>query len=280
MLPMLKRGMKGGAVRHLQARLKVAGFDPGRIDGAFGPATEAALMAFQQAEGLLPDGVAGPRSWAALDPEAKALAGDALGLVDVDLAAVMFPSTPLGAIRVHLPHVVAGLREAGLVDGPMALMALATIRAETEGFEPVAERPSRFNTSPFGHPFDLYDRRRDLGNGGRPDGARYRGRGFVQLTGRANYRRAGERLGLGDALAAEPERACEPALAGRILAAYLAERERPIKLALLAGDLGGARRTVNGGGHGIGRFRDAYRLGERELRARERPASQAARSRP
>ena len=129
MLPMLKRGMKGGAVRHLQARLKVAGFDPGRIDGAFGPATEAALMAFQQAEGLLPDGVAGPRSWAALDPEAKALAGDALGLVDVDLAAVMFPSTPLGAIRVHLPHVVAGLREAGLVDGPMALMALATANA-------------------------------------------------------------------------------------------------------------------------------------------------------
>ena len=268
MLPRLKRGMKGEAVRHLQARLKATGFDPGRIDGAFGPATEAALLAFQHAADLLPDGIVGPRSWAVIDPEARVRQDGALDLVDVDLAAVMFPATPLGAIRDHLPHVLGGLREAGLVDGPMALMALATIRAETECFKPVAEQPSRFNTSPFGHDFDLYDHRRDLGNAGRPDGARYRGRGFVQLTGRANYRRAGEGLGLGDALAEAPERACEPTLAGRILAAFLAERERPIKLALLTGDLSGARRIVNGGQHGLGRFRDAFRLGERELRAR------------
>ena len=95
----------------------------------------------------------------------------------------------------------------------MLLMALATIRAESEGFAPVPEAPSRFNTSPHGHPFDLYDHRRDLGNLGMPDGERFRGRGFVQLTGRTNYQRYGEAVGLGDRLARAPDRALEPALA-------------------------------------------------------------------
>ena len=94
----------------------------------------------------------------------------------------------------------------------MLLMALATIRAESEGFAPVEEAPSRFNTSPDGEAFDLYDHRRDLGNAGRPDGRRFRGRGFVQLTGRDNYRRYGAAIGLGDQLIAEPYRALEPGL--------------------------------------------------------------------
>lgn len=62
----------------------------------------------------------------------------------------------------------------------MTLMAVATIRAEAESFLPISEGRSRFSTSPSGHPFDLYDKRRDLGNRGSPDGERYRGRGFVQ----------------------------------------------------------------------------------------------------
>lgn len=52
----------------------------------------------------------------------------------------------------------------------MVLMALATIRAETEGFEPISEYKSEYNTSPSGHPFDLYDNRQDLGNTGKLDG--------------------------------------------------------------------------------------------------------------
>ena len=142
-------------------------------------------------------------------------------------------------------------------------MALATIRAESEGFVPVEEAPSRFNTSPHGDAFDLYDHRRDLGNLGAPGRQRFRGRGFVQLTGRANYRRYGEALGLGDRLLREPHRALEPGLAGRILAAFLADRQRPIKEALIEGDLARARRLVNGGRHGLERFTAAYRTGRR-----------------
>jgi len=263
MLPVLRRGAESADVTLLQERLAARGFRPGRHDGRFGPATEAALLAFQRAEGLLADGIAGPVTWHALAQRGDGRPVDRSAEITPELVAEMFPVTPLGSIRRHLPAVLAGLRGHGLVDKPMLLMALATIRAESEGFAPVEERISRFNTSPDGHPFDLYDHRRDLGNQGAPDGARFRGRGFVQLTGRENYKRYGERLGL--PLARDPERALQPTAAGLLLGAYLADRDQSIKLALLEGDLARARRLVNGGVHGIDRFTSAWRIGDRLL---------------
>ena len=44
----LVEGAKGERVRSLQKALKDRGFDPGDIDGDFGPATEAAVKAFQK----------------------------------------------------------------------------------------------------------------------------------------------------------------------------------------------------------------------------------------
>jgi chitosanase len=57
--------MTGESVRNLQAALAKAGFPCGQ-DGVFGPATEAALKAFQASKGLPQDGVAGPGTWAAM----------------------------------------------------------------------------------------------------------------------------------------------------------------------------------------------------------------------
>jgi peptidoglycan L-alanyl-D-glutamate endopeptidase CwlK len=262
MPPVLRRGSHGPSVELLQQRLKAAGFPPGRIDGSFGRATEAALTAFQRSHGLLADGVAGPVTWNRLAGLGEGRVGDLSDRVDVAFVAELFPYTPIPPIRRHLPAVLAGLRAARLVDKPMLLMALATIRAESEGFAPIAEEVSRFNTSPDGAEFDLYDHRHDLGNLGPPHGRLFRGRGFVQLTGRDNYRRYGEAIGLGHRLVSEPDRALEPGIAGRLLAAFLADRERPIKEALLEGDLARARRLVNGGRHGLERFAAAYRTGD------------------
>jgi peptidoglycan hydrolase-like protein with peptidoglycan-binding domain len=60
-----------GAIAHSQVRLaqlalRDAGFDPGRIDGAYGPDTERAVLAFQRANGLATDGIVGPDTWRAL----------------------------------------------------------------------------------------------------------------------------------------------------------------------------------------------------------------------
>lgn len=259
----LRLGDTGPAVKRLQRRLKKLNFNPGKIDGDFGPATEAAVLAFQRSEGLLGDGIIGPRTARALGLDRSVTAPSVLPRVTVGVVSRMFPHTPLDNIKTNLPFVLAALEEAGLTDQKMVLMALATIRAETESFEPVSEAPSRFNTSPGGHPFDLYDFRRDLANQGPPDGERYRGRGFVQLTGRKNYQEQGHAIGLGKRLVAQPQLANDPTIASKLLASYLKTKERAIKEALLEGDLKLARKLVNGGTHGLDRFVDAYRTGEK-----------------
>lgn len=62
----LKRGARGDDVRRLQQLLQGAGFDPGGVDGAFGPRTDQAVRAFQAAQGLQADGVVGTITWSAL----------------------------------------------------------------------------------------------------------------------------------------------------------------------------------------------------------------------
>ena len=169
----------------------------------------------------------------------------------------MFPHTRAAPIKANLPFVLAGLRWADVADREMTLMALATIRAETEGFVPIDEGRSKWNTDR--DPFDRYEGRRDLGNTVPGDGARFKGRGFVQLTGRANYTRVGRQIGLD--LAGRPYLANEPAIAGIILAQFLKNHERGIRSTLARDDLKKARRLVNGGSHGLERFTDAYRRG-------------------
>jgi peptidoglycan hydrolase-like protein with peptidoglycan-binding domain len=58
--------MQGPAVTKLQERLQALGFLQGAVDGVFGPATQAAVIAAQQEFQLEPDGVVGPATWTAL----------------------------------------------------------------------------------------------------------------------------------------------------------------------------------------------------------------------
>ena len=63
-----------------------------------------------------------------------------------------------------------------------------------------------------------YEGRKDLGNTHPGDGRRYKGRGVIMLTGRANYRRYGALLGLG--LEEHPEQAATPQVGFRIAGAF------------------------------------------------------------
>ena len=60
MSQIIKKGMSGEAVRALQEMLNQLGYSCGTADGVFGSKTLAAVMAFQLAEGLTADGIAGP----------------------------------------------------------------------------------------------------------------------------------------------------------------------------------------------------------------------------
>lgn len=86
---------------------------------------------------------------------------------------------------------------------------LATVYHETaHTMQPIYERGGKTY-------FKKYDGRADLGNTQPGDGYRYRGRGYVQLTGRRNYRHAAEILGI--PLEDDPDHALDPKVAARIL---------------------------------------------------------------
>ena len=61
--------LEGSArTREIQRALKMAGFDPGPMDGQMGQKTRTAIRDFQTAQGLEPDGKVGPRTWGKLEP--------------------------------------------------------------------------------------------------------------------------------------------------------------------------------------------------------------------
>ena len=262
-MPTLKLGATGPEVKKLQKKLKALGLNPGLIDGDYGPATKAAVREFQRNSGLPADGIAGQQTRAALGIKKSSDSTSIIPLVTEEVVTQMFPFTPLHNITTNLPFVLTALEQQDLTDTGMVIVALSTIRAETESFEPISELISRYNTSPGGRPFDLYDYRRDLGNLGPPDGERYRGRGFVQLTGRSNYQYYGESLGLGTELIKYPERANDTDTAAAVLACFLKHNEERLRDALARDDLAAARKQVNGGIHGLERFTEAFRIGEK-----------------
>ena len=279
-MPVLKRGSSGPDVLTLQSTLLQLGFDPRGTDGVFGPGCEAAVIAFQQSKGLTADGMVGPATMAALQTNA-AVAGanvsgattsatvttsatTATGAITVTpaQAAKMFPGVPLSNIQTNLPFVMSAMAAAGLGDKNMVLMALATIRAETGNFTPLSEFQSKFNTAPGGPPFGLYDNRKDLGNQGPPDGSSFKGRGYIQLTGRSNYKIHGAAIGMGNQLITNPALANQPDIAAKLLASFLKSKESQIRAALARNDLKTARKLVNGGSHGLAEFTAAFNIGK------------------
>jgi peptidoglycan hydrolase-like protein with peptidoglycan-binding domain len=54
-------------VKQLQQSLQQQGFYSGSVDGDFGPATKAAVIAFQKSKGIDTDGIVGEKTWTALN---------------------------------------------------------------------------------------------------------------------------------------------------------------------------------------------------------------------
>ena len=69
----LKYGSSGSRVTELQNNLKKLGYSVGTVDGKFGAATKRAVIAFQSANGLTPDGLAGTQTLAMITAKVQAL---------------------------------------------------------------------------------------------------------------------------------------------------------------------------------------------------------------
>jgi putative chitinase len=94
---------------------------------------------------------------------------------------------------------------------------------------------------------DAYEGRVDLGNTEPGDGPRYKGRGLIQLTGRANYQRYGDRLGLD--LVGHPELAADPPTSLSIACEYWGEHG--LNAFADRDDIETITRRINGGLNGL-----------------------------
>jgi putative chitinase len=162
------------------------------------------------------------------------------------------------------PHLAGPLARFGITTPARAAAFLAQCHVESAGFAHTEENlfyttpgavrscwPTRFPTDAAARPFlrnpkalanRAYAGRNGNGDEASADGWRFRGRGLIQLTGRANYRRAAAALGI--STETEPDRVA--ALSGAVLsAAWFWSTIRGNALAD-AGDIDAITRGVNG----------------------------------
>lgn len=134
------------------------------------------------------------------------------------------------------PHLNRAMAEAG-IDTPQRKAAfIAQLAHESGGFKHMEEIASGRQ----------YEGRRDLGNTQPGDGERFKGRGFIQVTGRANYTAASKALG--EDFVNHPERAATPENAARIAAWYW--NSRGLNELADKGNFDGITKRINGGFNG------------------------------
>jgi putative chitinase len=240
----LRLESRGPEVVQLQQKLMEAGFNPGATDGVFGPRTETAVKAFQRSRGLVADGIVGPRTWRALGVHVEA-PGEAplqMGLTRELLQKIM-PKLSDARADECLPYLDEAMVEADITTPKRQATFLAQLAFESGELRFFEEGASG----------KQYEGRRDLGNTEPGDGPRYKGRGPIQLTGRANYRAAGGALGLD--LEGNPTRAADVDVGFRVAAWYWTSRD--LNALADAGDFRELTRRINGGLNGLPQ-REAY----------------------
>jgi putative chitinase len=216
-----------GAVKQLQRTLIKLGYSVGStgVDGKYGPRTTKAVRAFKKDNKIKGDGLSVSASdlgkLASAKPVAKPtstgnrnIGGSRKRQVPTLTAnqELEFPDNP----RMQKMAEKARKRWASEPNTEWWVAALmAQIAHET------AQMSKSTEIGPDSY-FDRYDGRKDLGNVRPGDGRRFRGRGWIQLTGRYNYRKAGEALGID--LENNPEKAADPDTAMDVAIWYFESR--------------------------------------------------------
>ncbi len=199
----LKLGSKGEDVKKLQEKLGLS------ADGSFGPGTEKAVKEWQTKNGLTADGVVGDGTWGRLfDGESpkKIVESGTLNLT---------------ALKGHIPDsVIAQIPDTAKKFGITTNLRLAHFLAqcghESGGFKAVSENlnygakglrgifgkyfptdtlAAQYERKPEKIANKVYANRMGNGNEASGEGFKFRGRGYIQLTGKENYVKFGKFIG-------------------------------------------------------------------------------------
>jgi Chitinase class I len=160
------------------------------------------------------------------------------------ISEILGPFGPIENVRANWPLIESALERNEINSLATVIAAIATVAVETGRFSPIRERggPAYFTKN--------YEGRADLGNTQPGDGAKFFGRGYIQITGRGNYSEYGR--GIGVDLVANPDLALDPAIGAQVLALFF--RAKNIPRLADAGKWESVRRRVNGGLNGWDRF--------------------------
>jgi predicted chitinase len=125
----------------------------------------------------------------------------------------IYPYTPVSILETSLPFLQEGIDKYQIGFSKQRIAAfLAQIGHESGGLRYTIEFASG----------QAYEWRKDLGNVNPGDGVRFKGRGWIQLTGRHNYRQAGKAIGVD--LETNPELAVDPKYLGLLAGWFWSSR--------------------------------------------------------
>jgi putative chitinase len=225
---LLQRGDNNAEVKQLQAKL---GLEP---VGNFGPKTEEAVKAFQTKNGLTADGKVGPTTWAkimgtsvATTPAPTPVAAPAAPIANSG-------NLKLANLKGHIPDaVIAMIPDTAAKFGINTPLRLAHFLAqcghESGGFRATQENlnysakglmgifrkyfPSEalansYARQPAKIAAKVYGNRMGNGPESSGEGYKFRGRGYIQLTGKENYTAFGKSIG--EDMTANPDKVAGP----------------------------------------------------------------------
>jgi len=206
---LLKLGSEGEDVKKLQSKLGV------EVIGKFGPKTEAAVKAWQSAHGLTADGIVGDGTWAKMFASAPAVAPVAAASI------ANSGNLKLSNLKGHIPDaVIAMIPDTASKFGINTPLRLAHFLAqcghESGGFRatqenlnysakglmgifkkyfPNASLAAQYERKPAKIAARVYGGRMGNGSEASGEGYKFRGRGYIQLTGKENYTAFGKSIG-------------------------------------------------------------------------------------
>jgi len=197
---LLKKGDKNEQVRQLQVKL---GIDP---VGTFGPKTEEAVKKYQAANGLVADGIVGDATW-------NKIMGSAPAAPAAPAVVVPASSFKLDKLKGHIPDaVLVQIPDTAAkfnITNPLRLAHfLAQCGHESGGWKATSENlnysskglmgifkkyfptlalAEQYARKPIAIASRVYGGRMGNGAEATQDGFKFRGRGYIQLTGKDNY---------------------------------------------------------------------------------------------